>query len=284
MEMSPQTIRSTGFKTVRKGYDPTEVDEFKEQTAAAVEFSQNLATAMEARARAAFAKLQEVTQQVASAGREERSEGGSSGDSEIISRTLLLAQRAADATLADARVEAEQITSQAREEAAQVVENAVATANKAVDDARADARRASDEEATRAENEVQALLARRDFLLADVDHLEQYVQAQRERLRDAAVQLHELVDRVPGGLGEMRRPLLSASADSLPEHSPEVLPEVLPEPEQASALDLDPEPEPDSDSDPHSLFMPSLKSDAASRAPDDDTDQQPGLVFGEEPQ
>jgi hypothetical protein len=28
------------------------------------------------------------------------------------------------------------------------------------------------------------------------------------------VQLHELVDRVPGGLGDMRRPLLSASADN----------------------------------------------------------------------
>lgn len=272
MEMSPQTIRSTGFKTVRKGYDPTEVDEFKEQTAAAVEFSQNLATAMEARARAAFAKLQEVTQQVAAAGREERSEAGSSGDTEILSRTLLLAQRAADATLADARIEAEQITSQAREEAAQVVESALATANKAVDQARADARRASDEESLRAENEVQSLLARRDFLLADVDHLEQYVQAQRERLRDAAVQLHELVDRVPGGLGEMRRPLLSASA------------EPLPEPEPVSAPDPESEPEPAAV--PDSLFMPSIKEDTIGPIPDsdDDTDQQTGLTFGEEPQ
>ena len=58
---------------------------------------------------------------------------------------------------------------------------------------------------------MQSLLARRDFLLSDVDHLEQYLKAQRERLRDAAVQLQELVDRVPGGLADMRRPLLSAS-------------------------------------------------------------------------
>ena len=64
----------------------------------------------------------------------------------------------------------------------------------------------------------------------------------------------------------MRRPLLSASADSLPEHSPEVLPE------------------PEPDSEPDSLFMPSLKSDTVSRAPDDDTDPPTGLVFGEEPQ
>ncbi len=204
---------------------------------------------------------------MAAAGSEERPDAGSSGDTEILSRTLLLAQRAADATLADARIEAEQMTSNAREEAAQMVENALATANQAVDQARADARRASDEETMRAENEVQSLLARRDFLLADVDHLEQYMQAQRERLRDAAVQLHELVDRVPGGLGEMRRPLLSASA------------EPLTEPEPASA----PEPAPDSEAD--SLFMPSLKADTIIPAEEsDDTDQQTGLVFGEEPQ
>jgi hypothetical protein len=84
-------------------------------------------------------------------------------------------------------------------------------AGKLIDEAKAEARRSADSERVRAENEVQALLARRDFLLADVDHLEQYILAQRERLRDAAVSLQELVDRVPGGLGDMRRPLLSAS-------------------------------------------------------------------------
>ena len=66
MEMSPQAVRSTGFKLVKRGYDPEEVDAFKEQVASAVEFAQNQATAMEARARAAVAKLQEVSQQVQS--------------------------------------------------------------------------------------------------------------------------------------------------------------------------------------------------------------------------
>ena len=66
MEFSPQTVRSAGFKTVRKGYDPAEVDDFKERVAAAIESAQNQATAMEARARAAVAKLQELSQQVTS--------------------------------------------------------------------------------------------------------------------------------------------------------------------------------------------------------------------------
>ena len=63
MDFSPQTVRSAGFKTVKKGYDPAEVDDFKEKVAAAIETAQNQATAMEARARAAVAKLQEVSQQ-----------------------------------------------------------------------------------------------------------------------------------------------------------------------------------------------------------------------------
>ena len=237
MDISPQTIRSTGFKTVKKGYDPDEVESFRAQVAIAVESAQNQATSMEARARAAVAKLQELSQQVNTPGREAAAPAvAHTGDTEMISRTLLLAQRTADAALSDARVEAEGITAHAREEAARVLDSARTRAAKTVEDARADARRAVDDERVKAENEVQALLARRDFLLGDVEHLEQYLQAQRERLRDAAVQLQELVDRVPGGLGDMRRPLLSASADPLPER-----PAAAPAPAAAAPTTAGPE-------------------------------------------
>src|SRR4051794_23832373 len=212
MDFSPQTVRSAGFKTVKKGYDPSEVDDFKEKVAAAIETAQNQATAMEARARAAVAKLQEVSQQSTVT----REAGGrnTDEDSETISRTLLLAQRTADTTVAQANADAEAITVKARVDATTVIDNARSMADKVLDEARLEARRSADSERIKAENEVQALLARRDFLLADVDHLEHHIGAQRERLRDAAVSLQDLVERVPGGLGEMRRPLLSASADS----------------------------------------------------------------------
>lgn len=59
MALSPQRIRDTHFKSVRKGYDPSEVDAFVEEVASALEGAQNDATAMEARARAAVARLQE---------------------------------------------------------------------------------------------------------------------------------------------------------------------------------------------------------------------------------
>jgi DivIVA domain-containing protein len=215
MDFSPQTVRSAGFKTTKKGYDPAEVDDFKEKVAAAIETAQNQATAMEARARAAVAKLQEVSQQVTS-GPRDASVSASDEDAETISRTLLLAQRTADTTVAQANADAESITVKARVDATTVIDNARAAADKLLDDARLEARRSADSERIKAENEVQSLLARRDFLLSDVDHLEHHLGAQRERLRDAAASLQELVERVPGGLGDMRRPLLSASGDSLP--------------------------------------------------------------------
>ncbi len=224
MELSPQKVRTASFKTVKRGYDPDEVDLFKEQVAGAIESAQNQATAMEARARAAVGKLQEVTQQ-ASAAREAAPAPAAPApvaapaelgpDAEIISRTLLLAQRTADSTVAEAKTEADAISSAARGEATSILEGARAMASKLLDEARSEARRSAEDERVKAENEVQALLARRDFLLSDADQLDQYLAAQRERLRDAAVSLHDLVDRVPGGLGEMRRPLLSASADPI---------------------------------------------------------------------
>ena len=127
---------------------------------------------------------------------------------------MLLAQRTADNTVARANSDAESITVKARVDATTVIDNARSMADKLLDEARIEARRSAEGERIKAENEVQALLARRDFLVADVDHLEHHLGAQRERLRDAAVSLQDLIERVPGGLGEMRRPLLSASASA----------------------------------------------------------------------
>ena len=215
MELSPQQIRAVGFKTVKKGYDPDQVEAFKEDVATVVETAHSQATAMEARARAAVSKLHEVSQNASTAvpAVEREPEGFSASDNDRITRTLALAQRTADAAVAEARSESDAIIAKSREEAERLLDNARSLAAKTIDDSRAEARRAVEGDRVHAENELQSLLARRDFLLSDVDHLEQYLQAQRERLRDAAVALHEMVERVPAGLGDIRRPLLSASAD-----------------------------------------------------------------------
>ena len=100
----------TRFKQAKRGYDPAEVDTFLEEAAAALEAAQNDATAMEARARAAVARLQELSQ----AGADAAGPRASTDESETISRTLLLAQRTADATVADAQAEAERVRRRGR--------------------------------------------------------------------------------------------------------------------------------------------------------------------------
>ena len=49
MELSPQSVSSTTFKIVKKGYDPDEVRAYLAQLANSIETTQNQATAMEAR-------------------------------------------------------------------------------------------------------------------------------------------------------------------------------------------------------------------------------------------
>lgn len=216
MEISPATVRDTRFDKVKRGYDAAQVDAFVAELADALEKAQNETTAMEARARAAVARLQELSQggaagSDAAAAASAPSREITTDESETISRTLLLAQRTADATLAEARSEADRVLAAARDEAAANLDSAREQSATMIEEAKAEARRSGESERVQAESEVQSLLARRDFLESDVDHLEQFLVAQRERIAEAAAALTDIVDRVPGGLAEMRKPLLSAA-------------------------------------------------------------------------
>lgn len=224
MDLTPSQVASATFRTVRKGYDPDEVAAFLEQAAKALEASQQQATAMEARARAAVARLQEVSaaaeQSALSKALDDAGAPGppdvvhvSADEAETISRTLVLAQRTADATIADARTEADRLLNEARTESESTLDSTREMSAKLLEDARAEARKATDAERLAAENEVQSLVARREFLVGDVDQLEQFLIEQRERLRAAARQLEAMCERVPSGLGHVHAPVLSASDD-----------------------------------------------------------------------
>lgn len=219
MELSPQSVASTTFKIVKKGYDPDEVRSYLTQLAASIEQTQSQATAMEARARAAVVRLQEIAAQspsqpaaapVQATVAAPAPDLARTDEAETISRTLLLAQRTADTTVAEAEAQARSITDNANTEARQLVSGAQDQVSRLMEDARSEARRAGETQRVQVESEVQALLARREFLLSDVDYLEQYIVTQRDRLRDVASSLTDIVERVPGGLGDMRRPLVSA--------------------------------------------------------------------------
>ena len=212
MEMNPQGVRSAAFKTVRKGADPEEVRTFLNDVADELERAQNQSTAMEARARAAVARLQELKEASTAAAAAPAVEA-SAEEAETISRTLLLAQRTADQTVSRAKAEAEQIVRRANDEAANTLDSTREMSAQLLEEARMDARKIGEAERLSVSGEVEALKARRDFLESDVHHLEEFLVSQRARVREAATSLLDVADRVPGGLGEVRSPLLSASDD-----------------------------------------------------------------------
>lgn len=210
MEINPQRVRSAEFKTVRKGVDPDEVRVFLSDVADELERAQNQSTAMEARARAAVARLQELNESGAAPA---PAASLDAEEAETISRTLLLAQRTADSTVAEARAEAARLVADAKEEAAKTLDSTRVMSARLIDEAREEARRVGDVERENVAGEVEALKARREFLESDVHHLEVFLVDQRSRVREAASALLDVVDRVPGGLGDVRAPLLSASDD-----------------------------------------------------------------------
>lgn len=231
--LSPAQVTDANFRTIRKGYDPDEVDAFLADVAKALESARQQATAMEARARAAVARLQEASSEAAqpasapqpSPPPEPKVEPESPSEPELhiprveaetISRTLLLAQKTADDAVAEAKAEAERIVAEATSEAESTLDSTRSMSAQMLEEARAEARLSSQAERQAAENEVEALVARREFLVADVDQLERFLIDQRDRLRGAAHQIEALCDRVPEGLGQVRPPVLSASNDDDP--------------------------------------------------------------------
>jgi DivIVA domain-containing protein len=187
MELSPKAITGVQFRTVRKGYDPEEVRSFLAQLARGVEAVQAQATATESRARSMMTKLQELS------AREDPDPG------EAMKRTLLLAQRTADAAIAEATEEARSMVANAEEKARAALAEAQSKGEQLVTDAEADARRAGSAEKARIDAEVTALKARRDELHAEATRIEALIVAQRERLVGVAATLTKAIQD-PSGL------------------------------------------------------------------------------------
>src|SRR5262245_57222706 len=165
MDLTPSQVATASFRTVRKGYDPDEVDAFLQRASKALEQAQQAATSMEARARAAVARLQEVA---SAAEREPVADDTgdrpevvhvSTDEAATISRTLVLAQRTADATIADANDEADRILTEARAESQSTLDSTREMSAKLMEDARAEARDASEAERQAIDNEVPSLVA-----------------------------------------------------------------------------------------------------------------------------
>ena len=157
MDVTPRELRDIDIRERLGGYNKDDVDDLLERAAARIE-------ALEANLR--------VAQSQAEAG---AADAGKTRETEdMLHRTLLLAQRAADEAVAEAQTKARQI-----------LDDAESKSRAMVSEAETNARRQADTERRRLEGEVLELGAKRDALVADVDALERFESDYRARLRRA---------------------------------------------------------------------------------------------------
>jgi DivIVA domain-containing protein len=180
MEITPQVLEDVKFTTRARGYDRDEVDEFLERVGAGVAHVQNRLREESRRAEAAEARASAL--------------GNRSEAEETLKRTLVLAQRTADAAVAEANETAARTVSEAEARAARMIADAESQASTLRTEAEAEARRVI--ESTRAPliEEIKELEQLRNFLHDDIQLLEGHLASQRERLRAQVADLQRLID------------------------------------------------------------------------------------------
>jgi DivIVA domain-containing protein len=153
-EITPRELRDVEIRNEMRGYHRDEVNELLDRAAGTIESLSE--------------RITQMTERLGSA----QAEAGRTRETEdVLHRTLLLAQRAADEAVAEA-------TAKAR----QMLDDADIQSRRLVADAEADARRKGEAERRRLEEEILELASRRDALLADVEALTRFEAEYRERM------------------------------------------------------------------------------------------------------
>jgi DivIVA domain-containing protein len=243
MDITPQVINEVEFHQRMRGYDPDEVDDFLERVAVAVSrlhdelvqargriaAAEQRAADAERHAREAAdrgsasaprAKHDAVPERAVSdvpaattAASADATATAAQAEFETLKRTLVLAQRTADAAIREADVEAAHTTAAAQERADGLLAEASNEAHRIVRTAEQDARKAQEDTRLRLIKEVGALESARDALKGDVGTFERHIDEQRTRLRGTVTELQRLLDDP----GRLRGPAVpNASEVSLP--------------------------------------------------------------------
>lgn len=173
-DVTPDELRNVSLRESFRGYHRTDVEALCERAAETIERLHRQRELLEEQVHSQVARhgLRTQPRVVASAVAAPAPE--TEWELELIQRTLLLAQRAADEVLAEAQAEARSVADEAQ-----------AAARALVADAEAAARRLADGERRRIEAEVVDLTARRDELTVDVESLERFSTEYRDGIRRA---------------------------------------------------------------------------------------------------
>ena len=194
MELTPQTLHAVEFREARRGgYNTRDVDDFLERVAAGVGHLHERLREVGARAETAEARLLDAQRQLEDYQRQGPSAAPASSPGvqgagvnetdDTLRRTLVLAQRTADATIKEAKQEANRLIDEARAEATR--------ARMAAED---EARRGADHARASVEAELDGLVDQREALRADLDILNRHIDDQRERIRAGIAELRRIVE------------------------------------------------------------------------------------------
>src|SRR3954453_18219109 len=157
MDVTPRELRDIDIRERFGGYNRDDVDDLLERAAARIEGLEGQVRDLSTRAEAGDAES-----------------GKTRETEEMLHRTLLLAQRAADEAVAEAQTKARQILDDAESKSRSMVSEAETTA-----------RRQAETERRRLESKVLELGANRDALVAGAHRMEGFEQDYRVRLRRA---------------------------------------------------------------------------------------------------
>lgn len=144
MDLTPELVRAVELKEGWRGYNRDQVDDFLDRAAATME-----------------ALNQEILRLHGEIAQREATIAINSDNEETLKKALLVAQRAADETLASAQARAKAQIAEAEEQALEII----------------------DAERRRTADEMRALVERRDTIADDVVAMEQFEAEYRQRLR-----------------------------------------------------------------------------------------------------
>lgn len=206
MDVTPQLLHDVEFREAKRGgYNTQDVDEFLERLAVGLERQDVSVKEARQRIEAAEARAAEAERRAAQA---EQAASQTSASDETLKRTLVLAQRTADAAIREAEEEASRTLASAQAEASRLLSEAQEVSARAQAEAEAEAHKAHEEARARVLAEMAELEAMRDRLRDDVEVLERHLSDQRAHVQHAVHELQRMLDD-PDSLAEVAPPEVS---------------------------------------------------------------------------
>lgn len=246
MDLTTELLDNAAFREAKRGgYNTEDVDEFIEQVK--IEYQRHDALVREGRQHIEAAEARVVEAERRAADSAEQAASAIDTD-DTLKRTLVLAQRTADAAIKEAEEQASRTLSSAQDQAVRMLADAQEATARVRAEAESEARRAQEGARDRVLGELHDLEAARDQLQGDVEILDHHLAEQRDRVRLATGELQRLLDD-PAALREVAVPVVSAL----------VVPEAA-----ASAVLAEP-----------ALAPVDVDNDSAMWTPDDEARQEP---------